>query len=972
LLTLAAVAACGDSDTVGPVSGGTTDVIHTVTVSPSSLSLAVGGTSTLAASVDADGSLARTVTWTSSNAAIAKVDANGAVTAVAVGSATIIAASTVTPAVTGAASVTVTANGSGAIPTVTISSINQTNPGTGISGPVNIGNVNGQIDVILNVDTNGGVLKSVTATLKCGTDSIINSQTVSNLAPAAAEAAAAPVTLSFNTAQFDSSGKAAVHNGTCSISAQATTAAGTQSAVNSTQLTLNNADVIVGSVTYGATKTDAGGLAWSGKSVAVAVTPVFYTPNRTAASTSITLNAGGAHTQTVTGAGTHTVTFSDNNDGKSDSLNIDQITDANAGITVTTIDSNGQPFANGGNTVVLASSNPLAPTNVPNFRLDTQKPLAGWFVIANNAGQNTSGNGYISGAFRFATDSAAGYCGPSSDNFTKANAPGGVSNGTPVCTGHTTANTDNAGVDNVTVVFQTYLSTAKKTNGVTATTPAALAESQTAATYTLDMITADALGNADTTAVGTFGVDLTAPSSFLSTKVSGGPDQTVYQATGNNAGGPNQGGQQFVTSGITDNLSGPGPMLVAQVRNTTATGTLKASTYEGKTYTNTAATGTVQVSQAVTDKSPCVVGRFNAAQSDAGAGALTVYTQSGSTLGYCTPVAFLGNTVAPDEAQVYGGANTTEGYFQTTIIAVDEAGNRAAAYTATVAADATGPTVSGIDLPGSITPGNSVSIPATANDSVDVVGTFATVHYAAGYNLRYARSAAAGVAFDNTLTRSASVAPTISSFIRNLSVPAGGAPATTLTAGNNAQSVDVGGIDEANNTGVLNANLGVVSLGTETKNTWDAAFAGGFAVTVDSNTITNCPTATTGQTTGCGADGKTTAVHPTSTNFKASAAGTTGTFANPFSSVTFWRQLPSGDWVQIGSTSAATVTDTGAGNGRVWSYVLNYDPPAKGEYGNSLAPAAGNSLNVAIIAVGMNAAGDAVATTAIPVTFTNP
>jgi hypothetical protein len=970
LLTLAALAACGDSGTDStPTGTGVTPVVHSVTVSPSSLTINVGGTGILAASVDADGSLDRTVTWSSSNTAVATVDAaSGKVTGVSVGTVTVTATSKANTSVQGAAAVTVIGSGStsGAVPTVTISAINQG------GNPVNIGNVAGQIDVVLNVDTNGGVLKTVTATLKCGTDSVVNSQTVSNLAPIAAEAASSPVTLSFNTAAFSSAGVAALHNGACTISAQATTAAGTQSATNSTTLTLNNADVIVGSLTFGATKTDAAGLAWVGKSVAVAVTPVFYTPNRTAATTTITLNAGGAHTQTVSGAGTHTVTFTDNNDGKSDSLNIDQITNAAATVTVTTIDSNGQPFANAGNAIVLSTSNPLAPTNVPSFRLDTQKPAAGTFVIANNAGQNTSGNGYINGSFRFASDSAAGYCGPNSTNYTPGNAPGGVSNGNPVCTGNTTANTDNGGVDNVTVVFQTYLASAKKTSGVTATNPSALAESQTASTYKLDMITTDALGNADTTDVGTFGVDLTAPSSFAATQTGGPANQTIYTTTGTN--GPDQGGQMYTTSGITDNLSGPGPMLVAQTRNSTLTDKFKASVSEGRTYTNTGATGTYSVGQAVTDLSPCVIGRFNAASTDAGANALTVYSQSGSTIGYCTPVAFAGNTVPPDAAAVSGGTNASEGYFTTEIIGIDQAGNRAAPFVATIVADATGPTVSGIDLPGSITAGSSVTIPATANDSVDVVGSYATVHYTgAGDNLRYAKTPASGVAFDNTLTRSASIAPVISSFIRNLAPATAGAPASTTTTGNNAQSIDVGAVDEAYNTGALNAGLGVVSLGTESSNAWSSAFAGGFVVAADSANITNCPAATGSQTTGCGAAGKTAAAHPTSVNLTASASGTTGTFANPFSTVTFWRQLPGGDWVQIGSSSSATVTDTGAGNGRTWSYTLSYDPPTKDEYGNVLAPQFGSGpIAVNIIAVGANASGDAVATAPVTIQLTNP
>ena len=78
--------------TVGATQPGATSV----TVTPGSLSLAVGGTRTLNATVrDGAGSVVggATVEWKSSNAAVATVSASGVVTAVAIGSATITATS---------------------------------------------------------------------------------------------------------------------------------------------------------------------------------------------------------------------------------------------------------------------------------------------------------------------------------------------------------------------------------------------------------------------------------------------------------------------------------------------------------------------------------------------------------------------------------------------------------------------------------------------------------------------------------------------------------------------------------------------------------------------------------------------------------------------------------------------------------------------------------------------------------------
>jgi len=76
---------------------------NTITVTPSSSSIAVGGTTTLTASVDTGSS---NVTWSTSNSSVATVS-NGVVTGVAAGSATITATSTVDNSVKGTATVTV-------------------------------------------------------------------------------------------------------------------------------------------------------------------------------------------------------------------------------------------------------------------------------------------------------------------------------------------------------------------------------------------------------------------------------------------------------------------------------------------------------------------------------------------------------------------------------------------------------------------------------------------------------------------------------------------------------------------------------------------------------------------------------------------------------------------------------------------------------------------------------------------------
>jgi uncharacterized protein YjdB len=84
-------------------------VVTTVTVSPSSASVAVGATTPLQATVkDQNGSVmtGQTITWSSNNTAAAAVSSSGVVTGVAAGSATITAA---TAGISGTAGITVTA-----------------------------------------------------------------------------------------------------------------------------------------------------------------------------------------------------------------------------------------------------------------------------------------------------------------------------------------------------------------------------------------------------------------------------------------------------------------------------------------------------------------------------------------------------------------------------------------------------------------------------------------------------------------------------------------------------------------------------------------------------------------------------------------------------------------------------------------------------------------------------------------------
>jgi uncharacterized protein YjdB len=128
----------GSSTTV-PVTG--------VTVSPTTLSLTVGQTATLTATVSPANATNKNVTWSSSNSSVATVSSTGVVTAVAAGSATITVttvdgAKTATCAVTVTGSTTVPVTGVTVSPTTLSLTVGQTATLTATVSPANATNKN--------------------------------------------------------------------------------------------------------------------------------------------------------------------------------------------------------------------------------------------------------------------------------------------------------------------------------------------------------------------------------------------------------------------------------------------------------------------------------------------------------------------------------------------------------------------------------------------------------------------------------------------------------------------------------------------------------------------------------------------------------------------------------------------------------------------------------------------------------------
>ncbi len=906
LLAVAGLTACGDKVTTTQVTITTTTTtpppgtVHSVTVAPASVTIPVSGTAQLAASVDADASVTdRTVKWTSSDPTIATVSSSGLVTGVKAGTVEIIASATAAPTVQGAAAVTV-GGGSSVVPTVTISGLNTTICPAGAacsSVPANLQNFGtasnapagqtGQLDVILNVDSQGTPLKSVSATLKCGADSLTQTQTISGAAaPIGGNASASPVTFSFNTTQFDSTGKAAVHNGSCTISASAATSAGTQSATTSQTLTLNNADAIMGTLTASkGPANDKGGLSWFGGDVTVKVTPVFYTAGRSAVSATVgltgrdTANAAAFATATQSlSSFPGSVTFSASKTpakGGVQGVTVNPLT-----ATVSIVDNTGNTFAIAGNVF----SNAATLSNVT--RLDNQAPKPGTYTLNGKQG---NANNWIGAAYTFSSTSGNGY----------------------------TSNGDNNGVDNVTVTFQS--APAGSTTWTTITKATDLAASNVNTAYSLRFIETDALGNADTVTnaldAATFGVDLTAPTISLKTGT------TLAQKTVCNTAAGCSGNVQ---ANVTDDFSGPNTTFMAITRQNTGV---------------------------TTNATECVLG--TAKSSSTAFGSIATYNPDGSISGACVPVAVGIGTQAQVLAQGKG-----DGYYVASIYSSDQAGNITADSIFTAGEDVTAPTQGGVAIPASFTGGGTATFPTSATDNMDLVRSDAILQYPAA-NLYYS-NALPGVAFDNVLTNSASYSFSIPNFISSLqSTNAGGNPVAPAAGNDRPTELSVTSVDEANNTSLAtNAAFGAATFSTATAYSSNTNFTTWTAATSQA-TLSDCPSA------GCASADKSPA-NKTAATLTAVATGPTGVFNIPFASVTFYYQVGGSAWYPIGTVSAPAASDNGVN--RTWTYTLSFTPPKSTPQGASLT--GGAAINV--VAVGQDAAGNALMSQPVAITLTNP
>lgn len=301
--------------------------------------------------------------------------------------------------------------------------------------------------------------------------------------------------------------------------------------------------------------------------------------------------------------------------------------------------------------------------------------------------------------------------------------------------------------------------------------------------------------------------------------------------------------------------------------------------------------------------------------------------------------------------------NATVGYYTANLIAQDAAGNMTAPVTRVIvfdpAANVPALTTALFNTPLS---GPQVVFNANASDNLDLRDV--------SYTMTYGVNAVLGgpIQFPLVVLNTFNVAPlvnsnvpaglTITQFMRRLEGVTANNP-LAVTAAEVPTQIDGTIRDQANNT--FGPATTVIPPGSVT--------AGASFLTATAPQLINSWSVTNAATNVSNGAGPGAAVNPLSVTLNADVFGPTATFNPPFARVDFYTVVAGPLLVQIGSASAVSSTvDDGSANGRRHRYSFVWTPGAAQAVG--VAP---------IIAIGVNAAGDAISTIANNnITVTNP
>ena len=668
-------AACGDKVTltqVQPFVG-----VQSVSVTPQNASIPVGTTITLSASVTADASTAKTVSWTTSNAAVATVDQTGKVTGVSAGTVTIIATATADATKSAGAAIVVSPGNVITLPnpTIAINSVTDVN-----GNPVNLSNTTGQVNVSIN--TSGGGLIETFLSTSCTTNTIASTD-VAVASQTASSAQPGTVTLSFNTAQLNTAGTAPrFANGNYCVKARLTNGTSVVVATNTQPITLNNVNQFKGSIAFvsqtgGPTSavSSINGLNYNQGTLTATLNPVIFSSTSPVALISGYLTRNGelagvvpapgtgnnaAFTNVAVTNGVATVTFTDTSSTGVRTIFSYQSLPAGDTLYITSAsDASGNPITVSGAGFAVASASGVRIDN------DIPNPATSYSV--------TAPNGYVGAAYTF----SKGTTGTASDVKAGIAGVGGVTTtyyvGAAGSTAFTTANS--CDITGLTV----------------ATTGSSLANTTSTTADQAKVIVADALGNklcqdVSSSFVGGqpfFGVDKIAPSiAFASSTSSQTSGTNASASTGYNVTG------KLFSFVYSDTISGFNPA-------TPLRGTLVRNFY---------------ATPAAVD---CVLGVYD------------VTAKTCSTTPLAGSFDITGNP-----------ATNVVGYYTVTAFSQDQAGNASPTVTRDAAFDNVGPSISAItsQTPAAVAPLGTVTLTASATDNLNLTTSRGRLAYATAVN----------------------------------------------------------------------------------------------------------------------------------------------------------------------------------------------------------------------------------------------
>jgi len=959
LLTIAGLTACGDKvNVVQPVTP--VGVVHSVTVSPSTLPLSVGGTGTLSASVDADASLTgKGVTWTSTDATIASVSTAGLVTGIKVGTTTIIATSVADPTQKGSAVVTVSTSTT----TPAVFSVSTVNTG---NVPANLSAVAGQLDVTFNVDGTGSSAPArIDLILTCpatgprivATQNIASTGNVATVSTAGE--AASPITLSFNTAQLDSTINPVFINAACTIGGRLTTVGGTViNSSNAIALTLANVSVFTASTSFAQTSpadaptrapskiSDLDGLLYNQGSLTVTIKPINFNSAVALQTISVSLSdigAGGGIVATHTAgnltaaAGTQTFTFTfpatatcaggsciyqvTSPSPNGSRINVTASTDVNGnpGFTTTQITGGG-----GGTPVVGGAVVPPTVTNGIAFlpglaaaqvtRFDNTSPLAGPATTSFNVTAITSSN-VFPGAPAPASNTA--WISGSTTGATLSGSPFLFTSGTGATT---TYHIQSAGLVTgsddrfvgTTVVFGFQANTTGLASGaVNSTSPTTCVQTN------WTPITTAALA-----ALAQTPLNVATPTTYRLRSFE-------YDALGNvhcvdlpnpfgvDNGAPSIFATPLANGGNVQTLTGNNTVLanIASGQVSSAASSIAFSFADSLSgFINGKELNGNVLFDFLPTTGNCVIGVATATTCG-----FTQITAANQTIG----------NIASETFDIRAG-NVTDGYYTATVRSVDQAGNLSSTITRTYLFDITAPTIGGIGfgatLSGAVGGANFTSVAA---DNVDLKGAAISFIYGTGTPITVADSIPGfGPTFDSTRTTSVPIAYTggTAGFIQQIyqeaagdAVPAAGVDATTI-----ANTVSLRSVDAANNASPI--STAAIPAGNITATAAPATTGGAFT------TFTVAAPGAAVNVSNAAAS-----VNNTTVPLAAALQGPTSQAASPFAKVCFYYQqnaagalayagIAAGSYVLIPNGCIANPDVADAGAIRTWTYRMTFNP----------------------------------------------